>query len=491
MTAHRQVRLELSLPFWRYGAMFDRETCAFLLDSAMDPDRLGRHSFLGGKPAALLTGRRSGRDDLAFDLNLKTWRTPAGEDRVEPDHRTWSGDPFDALRELQETYRPDGGVEGPPGGHFRSGLFGYFGYETGHAVEHLPDTGRDDLQLPDLAFMVCDEVLHHDHVTGETTLAVVDRGDADERTAWWKSRLAEFEQAEAGRAPLPAVSPVVSHPEVHTQFSAEEYRAAVQECRDHIYAGDVFEVCLTQRMDMDLPGDPWVLYAVLKEINPAPFAAWLQLPGFQVVSASPERFLRLDADRLAESRPIKGTRPRGTDEKEDRNLRTELADSAKDRAENVMIVDLVRNDLGKVEIGSVGVPELQVIEKYATVFQMVSTVQARLRPDRDAFDLVRACFPGGSMTGAPKIEAMKIIDALEPVKRGIYSGALGYFDHAGTMDLNIVIRSIVCVEGRAYFGVGGAVVADSDPAAEYQETLDKAKALIEAVGALADAEERS
>jgi anthranilate/para-aminobenzoate synthase component I len=229
------------------------------------------------------------------------------------------------------------------------------------------------------------------------------------------------------------------------------------------------------------------LYGALREINPAPFAAWLQLPGFQVVSASPERFLRLGPDRIAESRPIKGTRPRGKDAAEDDRLGQDLANSAKDRAENVMIVDLVRNDLGRVaEIGSVAVPEMQVIEPYATVFQMVSTVQARLREDRDALDLVRACFPGGSMTGAPKIEAMKIIDALEPVKRGVYSGAIGYLDHSGVMDLSIVIRTIVCRDGRAIFGVGGAVVADSDPGAEYQETLDKAAALIAAVEAVAE-----
>jgi para-aminobenzoate synthetase component 1 len=243
-------------------------------------------------------------------------------------------------------------------------------------------------------------------------------------------------------------------------------------------------------MEMGLAGDPWDLYGILREINPAPFAAWLQFPDFQIVSASPERFLSLSSNRVAESRPIKGTRPRGADPVEDARLRDELEKSTKDRAENVMIVDLVRNDLGRVaEIGSVEVPELQVIEPYATVFQMVSTVRAKLRKDRDAVDLVRACFPGGSMTGAPKIEAMKIIDALEPVKRGVYSGAIGYFDHSGVMDLSIVIRTIVCKDGRATFGVGGAVVADSDPQDEYQETLDKAAALIEALQTLAGRKE--
>ncbi len=289
-----------------------------------------------------------------------------------------------------------------------------------------------------------------------------------------------------GRRSAPPGESNTDSPCARAHFTKDEYCAAVQQCRDHIFAGDVFEVCLTQQMEMDLPGDPWELFGILRDINPAPFASWLQFPGFQVASASPEKFLSLDSDRIAESRPIKGTRPRGANAEEDVRLRADLAGSAKDRAENVMIVDLVRNDLGRVaEIGSVTVPELQVIEQYATVFQMVSTVRARLRTDRDCFDLVRACFPGGSMTGAPKIEAMKIIDAIEPVKRGVYSGAIGYFDFDGTMDLSIVIRSIVCKDGRATFGVGGAVVADSDPAAEYQETLDKARALIAAVSLLA------
>jgi para-aminobenzoate synthetase component 1 len=472
--------LKLALPFWRYGGMFGPDSSAFLLDSAMDSNRLGRYSFLGGNPSALLTARRVSGPDLSMALTLTTWRRPDGTRLDSPLVRDWSGDPFTALRELQRDYFAEMSEKTPPGGRFQSGLVGYFGYETGYAIETLPDTGEDDLQLPDLAFMVVDEVLCHDHSTGETSLSVVDRGDADSVLMDWKDRLATFE-ADAGLGGM-----VSGPPDVRAHFTKEEYCAAVQECRDHIFAGDVFEVCLTHRLEMDLPGNPWNLYGILREINPAPFAAWLQFPGFQVVSASPERFLRLDYDRIAESRPIKGTRPRGADPAEDKQLRDDLANSNKDRAENVMIVDLVRNDLGRVsEIGSVEVPELQVIEEYATVFQMVSTVRARLREDRDSFDLVRACFPGGSMTGAPKIEAMKIIDAIEPVKRGVYSGAIGYFDHSGVMDLSIVIRTIVCQDGRATFGVGGAVVADSDPADEYQETLDKAKALIAAVRALA------
>jgi aminodeoxychorismate synthase component I len=253
----------------------------------------------------------------------------------------------------------------------------------------------------------------------------------------------------------------------------------VAEVKEHILAGDAFEVCLTHRLESPLVGgSAWDLYCELRRVNPAPFACYLNFPEAQVVSASPERFLSLDADRIAESRPIKGTRRRGETPHEDESLRLQLAQSPKDRAENAMIVDLVRNDFGRVcKFHSVHVPELMVVEPYATVFQLVSTVRGELDEPWHGMDLVQACFPGGSMTGAPKIEAMKIIERLEPVKRGIYSGAIGYFDFSGTLDLNIVIRSFVVRDARCYYNVGGAIVADSDPRAEYIETMDKARAL--------------
>ena len=228
------------------------------------------------------------------------------------------------------------------------------------------------------------------------------------------------------------------------------------------------------------------MYRELRHINPAPFASFLKFPEVEIVSSSPERFLKIDETGVAEARPIKGTRPRGGTPTEDERLRRELQNSPKDRAENVMIVDLVRNDFGRVcSYGSVQVRDFLTIEPYATVFQMVSTVQGRLAEERDRFDLLCACFPGGSMTGAPKIEAMKIIDALEPVARGIYSGAIGYLDFGGAMDLSMVIRTILVKDGRCYFHVGGGIVADSDPTAEYRETQDKARALVEAIGNLA------
>jgi anthranilate/para-aminobenzoate synthase component I len=241
-------------------------------------------------------------------------------------------------------------------------------------------------------------------------------------------------------------------------------------------------------VERDFRGDPWLLYRALRRINPAPFACYLELPGVVVVGSSPERFLRVGADRRVESRPIKGTRPRGRQAAEDAANRAALERSAKDRAENLMIVDLVRNDLGRVcETGSVAVPELMALEEYASVFQMVSTVTGRLREDCDALDLVRATFPPGSMTGAPKIAAMRLLGRLEPVRRGVYSGAIGYLDVRGGADLSVVIRTLLLRGGRAYLHTGGAVVADSDPRDEWRETLDKARPLLAALDEMGEA----
>lgn len=513
--------VDLIHPFWRYTAMYHGGGHSFLLDSGMDPGRLGRFSFLGGNPSAILRAWRvknqpASTDDPGspFRLELKRRISPSG-DEMEADWLTsegiqWTGDPFCALRDLHTSFFPgqhSNPAQDPTSGPLGGGLIGGFGYGLAHANENLHDTGSDDLQLPDMVFMVADEILALDHSTGSVWLTVTGRGhntaEAQAHASTLQSnvleRLDHFEkdnqdsmipeQTITGRAQsLPprnkaAESPatVFSLP-LETHFNQESYCAAVQKCRDHIFCGDVFEVCMTHRLGAQYSGSPWDLYQILRHINPAPFGAWLQLPEFQVASASPERFLNLNTDGLAESRPIKGTRPRGSSPAEDLVLSRDLATSEKDRAENVMIVDLVRNDLGKVcTIGSVTVPEMLVVEKYSSVFQLVSTVQGRLAPGNDAFDLVRACFPGGSMTGAPKIEAMQIIDNLEPVTRGLYSGAIGYIDATGAMDLNIVIRTLICQDDHVTFGVGGAVVADSDPATEYWETMDKAQAIVAAL----------
>ncbi len=483
----------------------------FLLESAAVPSTPGsppcggRWTLWGNQPAALLTGKHQSG---AFHMTLTTWREPDGIRLQHPRTTNWRADPFVALRQLQNTYaaQPPPGVILPP---FCGGLVGTFGYETAHAVENLPGRLSDEQDLPDLAFLVVDDLIAHDRDTDHTFLVATGRGttdqaarqDAELRLDALKEEVLSFpgprDGSVTGMAKEPGSRVGPSHgwrrpasPErqdlslegVSTQFSRSEYCAAVEHCREAIVSGRVFEVCLTQQMVMDLPGDPWDLYQTLRTINPAPFSSFLRFADFAVVSASPERFLSLAPHGVVESRPIKGTASRGRTLAEDERLRDALLASAKDRAENVMIVDLVRNDLGKVcETGSVIVPELCVIESYPTVHQLVSTVRGQLAADHDALDLVRACFPGGSMTGAPKIEAMKLINEVEHTTRGVYSGALGYLDRRGTMDLAIVIRTIVCEQGKARLGTGGAITADSDPETEYAETLAKAKALITAV----------
>jgi para-aminobenzoate synthetase component 1 len=266
-----------------------------------------------------------------------------------------------------------------------------------------------------------------------------------------------------------------------SNFTPEGYMEAVNRVREYIAAGDVFQVNLSQRFETELTVTPYELYRRLRQINPAPFATYLNFDGVTIVSASPERFLRVDGDWV-ETRPIKGTRPRGKNSVEDAILSQELLDSAKDRAENVMIVDLERNDLGRVcQYGTVKVTELAILETFPTVFHLTSTIIGKLRPDKNRIDLLKAAFPGGSVTGAPKVRAMEIIDELEPTRRSVYTGAIGYLSFGRNLDLNIVIRTFIIKGKKAYFQVGGGIIYDSNAEAEYQETLDKAKALIQAL----------
>jgi para-aminobenzoate synthetase component 1 len=273
----------------------------------------------------------------------------------------------------------------------------------------------------------------------------------------------------------------ISGTALRSNFTHDDYIRAVETAREYITSGEIYQVNLSQRFEGGLTTPPYDLYQKLRAINPAPFAAYLNFDEVTVLSASPERFLKLDGDRV-ETRPMKGTRPRRRSAAEDEALARELQDSVKDKAENVMIVDLERNDLGKVcRIGTVNVSELCTLEKYATVFQLTSCVEGQLSGSKNRIDLLEACFPGGSITGAPKIRAMEIIDELEPTRRSVYTGSIGYLSFSGQVDLNIVIRTILVKNDRVYLQVGGGIVYDSEPEAEYQETLHKAKALFQAL----------
>jgi para-aminobenzoate synthetase component 1 len=460
----------------------------WLLDSALASPRLGCFCFAGADPYLVVRSSvTSGKSVLECRRRVRC--------DLEVGSRVSSEDPFELVRRL---------LPAPPSGYSGSdaselpwigGAVGYWGYELAEKLETIRFSGRDDLGMPDLALLFVDRLLAIDQKEGRAW--AVGLGFASERaeaaaraehaasslsgipTERGRSRLADEEPRASAQRRWPVPPPG----DLRAFFDESSYGAAVRRIAREIAQGNVYQANLTHRLELPLGRcGPMRLYRELRRLNPAPFAAYLELPEGAILSSSPERFLKLGQRRDVESRPIKGTRPRGRTPESDLRLEQELSTSEKDRAENLMIVDLVRNDLGRVcELGSIEVPELQVIERYATVLQMVSTVTGRLRGDRDAIDLLRACFPPGSMTGAPKIAAMQLLDEIEPVKRGVYSGALGYLDVRGGLDLSVVIRALIVQRGRAVLHVGGGIVADSEPVAEYRETLDKARALIAAV----------
>jgi para-aminobenzoate synthetase component 1 len=376
-------------------------------------------------------------------------------------------DPFELLRD-QLAIDPSCRGELP----FAGGAIGYFGYDLARRLERLPARARDSERIPDMAVGIYDWAVVVDHL--EQRAWLVGQGRDPDTDRKWDGLVQLFTAAspERQRAPFRVTSPVTSN------FTPKGYGHAFDHILDYIRAGDCYQVNLAQRFTAHASGDPWLAYQRLRLINPAPYSAYLNTPYAQILSASPERFLRV-ANGQVETKPIKGTRPRAGHAKLDAERIAELVASEKDRAENLMIVDLLRNDLSKnCAIGSVKVPRLFEVESFATVHHLVSTVTGRLAEGRDAIELLRGAFPGGSITGAPKTRAMQIIEELEPHRRGVYCGAIGYIGYDGDMDTNIAIRTLVHSRGIVRFWAGGGIVADSQRDAEYQETFDKAAALL-------------
>ncbi len=454
------------------------------LDSAVTGAPLGRYSFLAADPIAVVQSK--GPRTERFDRVRGTAESPAG-------------DVLDAIQRLMAPFVAEPIPDLPP---FQGGAAGYLAYDWGRILEHLPAPRYDDLALPDAVFGLYDWVLAWDHETSQAWListgmpeAPGPRRDrrAEQRAAAVLDALAapELPRQKTPTSTAVAASRAPSHPvdvwkgrrpDLRSTFTHEGYLNAVARVREYIVAGDIFQANLSQRFEVPLVENPWVLYQRLRARNAAPFAAYLNFPEVVVLSASPERFLRVDANGHVETRPIKGTRPRGVGPEHDAALGQALTESAKDRAENLMIVDLMRNDLSRVcRPGTVRVSELFALEHYATVHHLVSTVVGDLAPGIDATGLLRAAFPGGSITGAPKLRAMEIIAELEPSQRGVYCGAIGYYSVTGTLDTSIAIRTAVAASGRVSFSAGGGIVADSDPEQEYLETLDKVRGLIEAL----------
>jgi para-aminobenzoate synthetase component 1 len=445
--------------------LFRGEPFSFFLDSGMDPKKLGHYSFMGGNPFLVLSSRG------------KQVTVSRGKKRED-----LKGNPFEVLRRLLKLYRLD---NHPPAVPFAGGAVGYLSYDLGHFIEHLPGKALDDLQLPECYFGFYDLVLVIDNLGGKAYIISTGfpeltekrrKKRAAERLNEIKTRLGGVRRSRRRKSP-----PTQERITLKGNFSHQGYVNAVEKARQYIIAGDIFEVNLSQRFETELAVTPYELYQRLRGINPSPFAVYLGFDDVQVVSASPERFLRVRGDWV-ETRPIKGTRPRGKTAAADRALADELLASSKDRAENIMIVDLERNDLGRVcRYGTVRVTELAILETFPTVFHLTSTVVGQLKRGKDVIDLLKATFPGGSITGAPKVRAMEIIDELEPTRRSVYTGSIGYLSFNGNIDLNIVIRTLLVKGRKAYFQVGGAVVYDSDPEAEYRETLHKGRALIDAL----------
>jgi anthranilate synthase component I len=447
---------------------------AFLLESA-EQGRLGRWSFLGFRPRAILRWA---------DGRLSEW---GGDSAAEsglgaaPDRVTAAPDPYAAAAEYLGRYEIAEPDELPP---FAGGAVGFFGYDLVRTVEPLAEPNPDPVGLPDMALMITDVLVAFDHQRHEVTLianAFIEDGGIEE--AYGRAVETIGEVRERRREPVPTVEPTAQTPPVDFQsnMSRDQFEATVSRIIEYVHAGDAFQVVPSQRFTSPCPVEAFSIYRGLRTVNPSPYMYFLDFGDFEIAGASPEPLVKVTGDRV-ETRPIAGTYPRGADEEEDRLAAERLLHDPKERAEHVMLVDLGRNDLGRVcEYGSVTVDELMVVETYSHVLHIVSQVSGRLREGVSAMDALRSILPAGTLSGAPKVRAMQIIDELEPQKRGPYGGAVGYLSYTRDLDTAIYIRSVVVKDGLVHVQAGGGTVADAKPAYEYNESVNKAKAVFRAV----------
>ena len=424
----------------------------FYLNSTMQHKSWGRFSFIGSDPFLVL---KSKGDNITIEQSGKITRK--------------KGNPLEELRRILDAHKVKPNPKSPA--PFMGGGVGYFGYDLCHFIEKLPNTTNDDLKFPDIFFEFYDRFFAINHFTNKINEIIKNKQSADSCQRWINSNY----QITGSASCLPPINSLKSN------FTKQEYLKAVRRVKEYIFAGDIYQANLSQRFEIPLNKHPLELFQTLQKINPAPFSALLK-PGDNqiIISSSPERFLKVKNGYI-ETRPIKGTRPRGKTKAQDNQFKKELFHSIKDNAELAMIVDMERNDLGRIcKYGSVKVTQPKVLETYPTLHHLVSTVKGELDKKYDIVDIIKATFPGGSITGAPKIRAMEIIDEIEPTRRNTYTGAIGYIGFDGSMDLSIAIRIIMLNGDKAYYQVGGGIVADSDPDSEYQETLTKGKALMKA-----------
>ncbi|WP_040906294.1 aminodeoxychorismate synthase component I [Youngiibacter fragilis] len=431
-------------------SIFRDDRTVTLLESSMKVDPVGRYSFIGINPFTIFKYE----EGSCFVDGSKV-----------------AGDPLDVLKKLLSSCKVDNETSLP----YIAGAMGYFSYDFGRILEKIPATAAEEVKTPDCYFYFYDNAIITDNLEKKTYITAL--GMLSEK----EDSLGRLKESISSGVRQTTSEPIAKKAEFIPNLSKPEYLDRVEKVRAYIRSGDVYITNLTQRFRCETEKEPYEVYRYLRRINPAPFSAFMNFEGFSIVSSSPERFLKVQ-DNMVETRPIKGTRPRGRNEIEDSLNRQELINSEKDKSELLMIVDLERNDLSRVcKPHTVRVTELFKLEEYSTVFHLVSTVTGELKEGFSAVDCIRTCFPGGSITGAPKVRSMEVIEELEPTRRNIYTGCLGYFGFDGNADFNIIIRTILMKDGTAYFGVGGGITWESEKHAEYDETLDKARALMRAL----------
>ena len=450
---------------------------AFLLESVEGGERIGRYSFLGANPSLVF---RTKGNTATIEEQGQTHTVEIGPGQ----------DPLTLLQELLRRYRY---VESPDLPRFCGGAVGFFGYDVVRFFETLPDNNPDELDVDDACFLFTDTLLIFDHVRHRMQI-VCNAHVTDGPEIAYEAACVKIEQliARLKRRPDVAVLTARIPPSSALEqgsatirpiplFPRSDYEAAVERCRDYILAGDAFQVVLSQRFQVPFTASPFDVYRALRYVNPSPYMFYLDLGERKLIGTSPEILVSLKQD-VVRLRPIAGSRPRGHTAQEDLQLEAELLADAKERAEHIMLVDLGRNDAGRVcQYGSVTVDELMTVEKYSHIMHIVSNVVGRLAAGKDAFDVLRACFPAGTVSGAPKVRAMQIIDEQETTRRGFYAGSVGYFSYSGDMDMAITLRTMLVDGQTAYLQAGGGLVADSMPANEYQECVNKARALVTAI----------
>lgn len=476
---YRELPADLETPVSVYLKLQD-EGPSFLLESITGGNQVARYSFIGVRPRMVMS---ASANQVSIRKEGRETTMPIAKGQ----------DPLAILKEEMEQYQPVS-IPGLP--RFSGGAVGFLGYDAVRRFENIPSTAADDLQLPEAAFMLSDTLVAFDHVRQKIIIMVQARLESNIKTAYQRATARIDEIIARLHAPAPEMDldaadttgDLDSQSEKFTSnFKRNEFEAIVRQAKEHIFAGDIFQVVLSQRLSGETSAQPFDIYRALRQLNPSPYMVFMRFPGglsnppLHIIAASPEMHVRLE-NGIAEVRPIAGTRPRGADMTEDNELAEEMLNDEKERAEHIMLVDLGRNDLGRVcEYGSVQVEDIMTVERYSHVMHMVSDVRGKLQQDKDAFDLLRATFPAGTVSGAPKVRAMQIIEELEGTRRGIYAGAIGYIGYDGNMDSCIVIRTIIMHGNQVYIQAGAGIVADSVPGKEYDETYHKARALSESV----------